>query len=398
MRPVELVKGVYWVGAVDWNARYFHGPALTTHRGTTYNAYLIVDEKVALVDTVYLPFCEELIENISRIIDPAKIDYVVINHTESDHAGSFAEIMKLVSPGTKVLCTQKGAEGLTARFPGEWNLQVVKTGDSVSLGKKTLTFVEAPMLHWPDSMFTYVQEDALLLPNDAFGQHIATSFHFDDEVEIEQVMEEAAKYYANILLPFSDLVLKKLEAVGKMGIDIKMIAPSHGIIWRKDPGRIIDAYVRWAKGEAENKAVIVYDTMWESTAKMARALLDGLASQGVNVKLFRASVSDRNDIIKEMINAKAILVGSPTINNDILAALSAFLDDLRGLKPKNKIGLAFGSYGWGGGAVKTIEERLTAAKVALFAPGLQSKWLPDEHHLAECYEMGKKIGVAITRS
>ncbi|MHB1126342.1 MAG: FprA family A-type flavoprotein [Bacillota bacterium] len=398
MKPVEIVKGIYWVGAVDWNIRYFHGPAYSTHRGTTYNAYLIVDEKVALVDTVYHPFSEVLIENISQIIDPAKIDYVVINHTEADHSGSFPDIMKLVSPETKVLCTQKGAEGLKAHFHGDWNLQVVKTGDSVSLGKKSLTFVEAPMLHWPDSMFTYVPEDALLLPNDAFGQHIATSFRFDDEVDINQVMDEAAKYYANILLPFSDLVLKKLQAVGQMGIDIKMIGPSHGIIWRKDPGRIIDAYARWASGETEKKAVIVYDTMWESTAKMARALLDGIAGQGVNVKLFRASVSDRNDIIKELINAKAVLVGSPTINNDILAALSAFLDDMKGLKPKNKIGLAFGSYGWGGGALKTIEERLSAAKIELFAPGLQYKWVPGEDDLAACYEMGKKIGVAIVAS
>ena len=390
MPSVELTKGVHWVGAVDWNIRYFHGPAYSTHRGTTYNAYLIMDEQITLVDTVYRPFSEELVRHISEIVDPSKIVNVVINHVETDHSGSLPVIMNLV-PNARIYCTQKGKEGLEKHYFGDWDYHIVKTGDELKLGSKTLAFVEAPMLHWPDSMFTYMKEDAILLPNDAFGQHIATNFRFDDEVNIDEVMDEAAKYYANILLPFSPLVLKKLDEVTKMGIDIKMIGPSHGIIWRKDPARIVNSYVKWAKGEAERKAIIVYDTMWESTEKMAKAILAGITSKGVTAKLFKMSASDRNDIIKEMINAKAVIIGSPTINNDILANMAPLLDDLKGLKPKDKIGFAFGSYGWGGGAAKTIEERLKAAGVELVSDPVTFKWVPTPEELNRCFEAGEMI-------
>ncbi len=228
MSATKLMEGIYWVGAVDWNLRYFHGPAYSTHRGTTYNAYLIIDDQVTLVDTVYRPFTAELFKHIREVIDPARIDNVVINHIETDHSGAFPELMKTV-PGAKVFCTQKGMEGLKKQYYLDCDYQVVKTGDVIITGKKSLTFIEAPMLHWPDSMFTYIKEDALLLPNDAFGQHIATSHRFDDEVNMDEVMEEAAKYYANILLPFSPLVLKKLEEVTAMGLDIKMIGTSTGL-------------------------------------------------------------------------------------------------------------------------------------------------------------------------
>ncbi|MHB8170773.1 MAG: FprA family A-type flavoprotein [Thermincolia bacterium] len=396
MPITKIVEGIYWVGAVDWNIRYFHGPAYSTHRGTTYNAYFIKDQKTALVDTVYGPFTSELLENLKELVDLSKLDYLVINHIESDHSGAFPEIMKL-APQAKIYCTQKAAEGLQKLYQGgTWEFNVVKTGDTLSLGTKTLTFIEAPMLHWPDSMFTYVKEDAVLLPNDAFGQHIASSFRFDDEVDINEVMDEAAKYYANILLPFSPMVLKKLDEVTNMGIDIKIIGPSHGMIWRKDPGRIINAYLKWAKGESDSKVVMVYDTMWESTHKMAKALLEGIQSQGVGVKLFKMSVSDRNDIIKELITAKAIVVGSPTINNDILPNIAPLLEDLKGLKPRNKIGMAFGSYGWAGGAVKTIEERLKGAGVSLVEQsGLAFKWLPTEDELKQCYEAGQKLAAQV---
>lgn len=394
MSATELVKGIYWVGAVDWNLRYFHGPAYTTHRGTTYNAYLIIDDKVTLVDTVYRPFAGELIKHISEIIDPAKIDYVVINHIETDHSGSFPEIMKIV-PKAKVFCTQKGMEGLKKQYYLDCDYQVVKTGDVISTGKKSLSFLEAPMLHWPDSMFTYIKEDALLLPNDAFGQHIATSHRFDDEVDMNEVMDEAAKYYGNILLPFSALVLKKLEEVTNMGIDIKMIGPSHGIIWRGDPGRIINAYVKWAKGEAEKKALVVYDTMWDSTEAMAKAILEGLVSAGVTAKLFKLSASDHNDIMKEMMNARALILGSPTMNNGILPTMATFLDDLRGLKPRQRIGAAFGSYGWGGGAIKVIEEKFREAGIEIVEEGQGLKWVPSGEELKQCIEMGKKIAARI---
>jgi flavorubredoxin len=388
------MEGIYWVGAVDWNLRYFHGPAYSTHRGTTYNAYLIIDDQVTLVDTVYRPFAEELIKHISEIIDPAKIDNVVINHVETDHSGAFPEIMKIV-PNARVFCSQRGMEGLKKHFYLDCNYQVVKTGDVISTGKKSLTFVEAPMLHWPDSMFTYIKEDALLMPNDAFGQHIATSHRFDDEVDMNEVMEEAAKYYANILLPLSTMVLKKIEEVTKMGIDIKMIAPSHGIIWRKDPGRIIDAYLNWAGGEAERKVLVVYDTMWGSTEKMAKAILEGVASAGVPVKLFKLSASDHNDIMKELMNARAVVLGSPTMNNGILPTMATMIEEMKVLKPRNRVGVVFGSYGWGGGAIKFIEDKFREAGVELIEDGLGFKWVPSEEELSQCVELGKRIAARV---
>lgn len=394
MSATKLMEGIYWVGAVDWNLRYFHGPAYSTHRGATYNAYLIIDDQVTLVDTVYRPFTEELINHISEIIDPAKIDNVVINHIETDHSGAFPEIMKIV-PNARVFCTQRGMEGLKKHFYLDCNYHVVKTGDVISTGKKSLTFIEAPMLHWPDSMFTYIKEDALLMPNDAFGQHIATSHRFDDEVDMNEVMEEAAKYYANILLPLSTLVLKKLEEVTKMGIDIKMIAPSHGIIWRKDPGRIIEAYLNWARGEAERKVLVVYDTMWGSTEKMAKAVLEGVASTGVPVKLFKLSSSDHNDIMKELMNARAIVLGSPTMNNGILPTMATMIEEMKALKPRNRVGVVFGSYGWGGGAIKYIEDKFREAGVELIEDGLGFKWVPSEEELSQCVELGKRIAARV---
>ena len=397
MPAVKLAENIYWVGAVDWNIRYFHGPAYSTHRGTTYNAYLIVDREITLVDTVYRPFAGDLVRHISEVVDPAKISNVVVNHIETDHSGSLPVIMEM-APEARIYCTQKGKEGLEKHYFGDWNYNIVKTGDELNIGAKTLAFLEAPMLHWPDSMFTYIGEDAILLPNDAFGQHVATNFRFDDEVDINEVMDEAAKYYANILLPFSPLVLKKLDEVNKMGIDIKMIGPSHGVIWRGDPGRIINAYKKWAQGEAEKKALVVYDTMWESTAKMANAIMAGLTSSGVSAKLFKLSVSDRNDIIKEMINAKAVIIGSPTINNDILPTVAPLLDDMKGLRPKNKLGMVFGSFGWGGGAVKTIQGKLESAGFEVIHEPLTLKWVPTQDELESCFRAGKIIGEKINEN
>lgn len=392
--PVAIVPGIYWVGAVDWNIRLFHGPAYSTPRGTTYNSYLIIDEKVALVDTVYDPFAPELVANLKKLLNPVKIDYLVINHTEKDHSGAFPAVLDLC-PEAHVLCSQRALEGLRSYYGRDFQYTVVKTGDRISLGRRTLTFIEAPMLHWPDSMFTYVPEEALLLPNDAFGQHLASNRRFDDEVDQAVLMDEAAKYFANILMPFSNLILKKLEEIQNLGLDIKIIAPSHGLIWRQDPGKIIAAYARWAEGRSAAKAIIAYDTMWLSTEKMAWALLDGLTAGGVETKVFKLSVSDRNEVIKELLEARAILVGSPTINNDILPAVSPLLDDLVGLKPKNKIGLAFGSYGWGGGAQKTIEERLRAARIEVVEAGLTVRWAPGPAELERCFRVGKELAARI---
>jgi flavorubredoxin len=390
MTPIKLSENIFWVGAVDWNIRHFHGFTYSTHRGTTYNAYLITDKKTALIDSVYSPFAEEMIEKIREVIDPSKIDYVVANHVETDHSGAIREILKL-APKAKVIGTARCKEGLQKHYFGNWDFQVVKTGDEISLGERSLKFIEAPMLHWPDSMFTYIEKDALLLPNDAFGQHLATSKRFDDEVDEKILMEEAAKYYANILWPFSQLVIRKIEEVQKLGLKISMIAPSHGIIWRGNPMKIVEVYLKWAKGEAKKKVLVVYDTMWGSTEKMAKAIVNGISSEGVEMMVFRLPFSDRGDIIGELLGAKGILVGSSTINNGVLPTVAPFLEEMQGLRPRNKIAAAFGSYGWGGGAVKTIEESLEKASMEIVAPALTVKWVPDKDEIQKCFKFGKEF-------
>ncbi len=387
MDPVVLKEGIYWVGAIDWDMRYFHGPVYSTHRGTTYNSYLIVDEKITLVDTVFGPFAGEMLKRIRRIVDPSRIDYIVINHVETDHSGALPEVMKLV-PEARIFCTARGKAGLEGHYRGEWDYHVVKTGEELPLGKRTLTFIEAPMLHWPDSMFTYIREDALLMPNDAFGQHLASSFRFDDEVNNSLIMEEASRYYANILYPLSNLVLKKLKEVEALDIPISMIAPSHGVIWRENPGQIIEAYLRWASGEWLPRAVVVYDTMWGSTEAMARAIVEGIAAENVDAKLTKVSIRDTNNIFTELLEARLLVVGSPTINRSYLSVLSPFLDDLTGLKPVNRLGAAFGSYGWSKGAVKAIEGKLETAGLTLAKEGLELLWVPDAGGLESCYEWG----------
>jgi len=394
---VRLAEGIFWVGAVDWNARNFHGYTYTTHRGTTYNAYLILDEKNVLVDTVYKPFGEEMMGRIREVIDPSRIDYLIANHVETDHSGAIGYVARL-APKVQVFCTQRGKEGLQKHYYKDWNFRVVKTGDELKLGNRTLQFLEAPMLHWPDSMFTYVKEEALLLPNDAFGQHLATTERFTDEVDEGILMEEATKYFANILTPFSDLIIKKIEEVQKLGIPIKTIGPSHGLIWRKDPEKIIQAYLRWSRGEAANRVVIAYDTMWGSTEKMAHAMLEGIKAAGVEGRLYKLSVSDRSDVIAQVLQAKGLLVGSSTINRDILPTVAPFIEDLKGLKPKAKIGAAFGSYGWSGEAAKTLEEKLKQAGVNVIQPALTLKWVPSPEELQACFEFGKKFAEAVNGS
>jgi len=387
---VDVLENVFWVGAVDWNIRNFHGFTYSTHRGTTYNAYLIVDEKVALVDSVHRHFEGEMIDRIKEIIDPSKIDYVVANHVEMDHSGAIAKILEL-APNAIVVGTARCKDGLQKYYFGNWKFQIVKTGDEISLGKRSLKFLEAPMLHWPDSMFTYVEKDALLLPNDAFGQHLASSKRFDDEIDEQILMEEAAKYYANILWPLSPLVTRKIEEVQKLGLKIEMIAPSHGVIWRGNPARIVEAYLKWARGDAEKKVLVIYDTMWGSTEKMAKSIIEGISSEGIEAKLFRIPVSDRGDIIKELLAAKGILVGSSTINNGILPTVAPFLEEMAGLRPRNKLAGTFGSYGWGGGATKIIEEKLVKAGMKIATPSLAVNWAPDKDEIQRCFEFGKEF-------
>lgn len=388
MSALKILPDIYSVGTVDWDVRTFHGHTYTTNRGTTYNAYLILDDKIALVDTVYGPFSLELMENIRQIIPVEKIDYIVTNHVETDHSGALPTIMPLC-PKAKVLGTAKCKEGLYRHYYGSWDFQIVKTGDKIKLGKRTLTFIEAPMIHWPDSMFTYLPEEALLLPNDAFGQHYATSKRFDDEADACELMDEAAKYYANILWPFSSVILKKIEEIKNLHIPIKMIAPSHGIIWRRDPMKIVNSYVSWAKNETKPKVVVMYETMYGATEKMARIIVEGITDAGLSVELFDVAVTDRTEMTKEMLDAKGFIFGSSTHDNDMLPTIAGFLEFVKGLAPKNRWGCVFGSHGWAGGALKEIEGVLKETGIELVQPGLSVKYFPDQEDIKRCYEYGR---------
>ena len=389
-----LAEGVYWVGVVDWALRRFHGHELSTHRGSSYNSYLIVDEKIVLVDTVWGPFQEQLIENIRKIIDPARIDIVVANHAETDHSGGLPAVMRQV-PKATVVVSQRGKESIEGHYHQPWNFKAVKTGEKIGIGKHELVFVEAPMLHWPDSMFTYLTGKNILMSNDAFGQHYATAFRFNDQVNQEELYEEAIKYYANILTPFSSLVSKKINEVLALNLPVEMIAPSHGVIWRRDPLQIVKKYQEWSSQKPEKSAVIVYDTMWEGTRRMAEAIGQGIAAEGVQYKLFHTGVSDRNDVVTEIFKAKAVVVGSPTFNQGVLPTIRPILEDLRGLKLENKIGAAFGSYGWSGESVAILEEHLNLCKIPIVADGVKAKWQPKEADLAKCRELGQKVARAI---
>jgi flavorubredoxin len=390
----ELTKGVFWVGVVDWGLKHFHGHELFTPRGSTYNSYLIVDKKTVLVDTVWGPFGEELIENIRQIVDPATIDIVVANHSEPDHSGGLPAVMRHI-PNATVVVSKRGEESVGGHYHQPWKFRVVQTGDRINIGANDLIFVEAPMLHWPDSMFTYLTGKNVLMPNDAFGQHYATAFRFNDEVNQEELYTEALRYYANILTPFSKLVAKKIEEVLALNLEVEMIAPSHGVIWRKDPLQIVEKYQQWSAQVPEKRGVILYDSMWLGTRRMAEAIGNGLAAEGVPYTLFYMPTADRNEVITEIFKAKAVLVGSPTLNNGVLPTITPILEDIRGLKFQNKIGAAFGTYGWSGESVKLIEDHLTRSKIPIIVPGVRAKWQPGTEDLNQCEAFGRKVGEAV---
>lgn len=392
----EMAPGVYWVGIVDWGLRKFHGHELSTHRGSTYNSYLIMDEKTVLVDTAWKPFQDEFIENIRQVIDPAKIDIVVANHSEPDHSSSLPAVMRYC-PQATLIVSGRGEESVSGHYHQPWNFKKVKTGERINIGKSDLIFVEATMLHWPDSMFTYLTGKNILMPNDAFGQHYATAFRFNDQVDQEELYEEALKYYANILTPYSNLVSKKIDEVLALKLPVEMIAPSHGVIWRKDPLQIVKKYQEWAAQVPEKTAVVLYDTMWEGTRQMAEAIGDGLAAENVPSKLFHTAVSDRNDVITEIFKTKAVVIGSPTLNQGILPTVAPILEDLRGLKFQNKIGAAFGTYGWSGEGVKVIEEHLTRCKIPVAVPGVRAKWQPRAEDLENCRKLGQAVAKEIKK-
>ena len=392
MKPVEIAKGIYWLGVIDWNIRDFHG--YSTYQGSTYNSFLIMDEKITLIDTVKKEFADELIASISQIVDPKKIDYVISNHTEMDHTGGLPRIMHRIGEDKPLYCSKMGHKNLSKHFSQNWKYQPVENGGELSLGKRTLTFLETRMLHWPDSMFTYVNEDKILFSSDGFGQHYAGVERFDDEIG-EAIMPHAKKYFANILLPYAPLILKLVDKVKEMGLAIDMICPDHGIIWRKDPEKIINSYVEWSLQKPKKKAVVVFDTMWHSTETMAETIVASLAEEGVNARPMRLGVCHRSDIITEIVDAGAIVVGSPTLNNGLFPTVSDFLTYMKGLKPQNKVAAAFGSYGWSGEAVKLINSEFEQMKFDIIDPGVKINYLPDEQGMAACYELGKKIAEAL---
>jgi flavorubredoxin len=389
---IEVSKGLYWVGAIDWEIRDFHGYA--TPKGTTYNAYLVVDEKIALVDTVKEPFRDELLARVAEIVDPAKIDYLIVNHLERDHFGSFAAVLA-ACPNARVYASERGKKGIVDLFGDRYPVTAVKTGDTLALGGKTLRFAEIPMLHWPDSMVTYVEPDRVLLSSDAFGQHVACSQRFDREVDRHVLLDDAKTYYANILMPFSSLVQGLLAKLPSLKLAPAIIAPDHGLIWT-DPGTIVDAYGRWSKFEAKDKVVIVYDTMWESTEKMAHLIAKGIMDEGgVEVKVYHLRRSPNSEAVNEIQDAKALLVGSSTLNLGLFPTVGGFLYYLKGLKPKNKLASAFGSYGWAGGGVKEIMARLKDMELELVEPALDFKYPVTKVQENECVEFGRKLAMRV---
>ena len=383
MHNVELARGVYSVGAVDWTKRNFHG--YETPRGVTYNAYLIVDEKICLVDTVKSTFTKELIERVSQIVDLEKIDYIVCNHTEPDHSSALPLLMEK-TPQAKVVLTAQGKASIIKHYQKEYDFQVVKEGDSLDLGRNKLHFITMPMLHWPDSMATYLDGEEILFSNDAFGQHICTNRCFDDENNISDIMDEASKYYSNILMPYNRLIG---NALGKTEtVPIKMIAPSHGVIWRSHIKDILGKYEKWGSGYNNGSVVVVYDSMWGATEEMARRILEGLSAAGVTAKLHCLTTSSLSDIINDSLEASGIIVGSSTQHNDVLPTMGGFLTYLKGLRPVKKIGAAFGAYGWAGGAQKTIEDTLVAAGIAVEPSNLSIKWVADQNERERCFNFG----------
>lgn len=392
----QVKNNVYWVGQVDWDLRTFHGYEYSTHRGSTYNSYLIQEEKTVLIDTVWLPFADEFVENLASEIDLKKIDYIIANHGEVDHSGALPALMKHI-PDTPIYCTANAVKSLKGQYHQDWNFQVVKTGDKLDIGKgKELIFVEMAMLHWPDSMATYLTKDNILFSNDAFGQHYATDKLFNDLVDSCELFQESIKYYANILTPFNPMLRRKLDEVLALNLPIDMIATSHGIIWRDNPMQIVNKYAEWANDYQENQITVIYDTMWNGTKMLAENIAAGIraADPEVTVKVYNLSISDVNDVITEVFKSKSVVVGSPTVNNGILHAVVGCLEMMRGLKFKNKKAAAFGCYGWSGESVKLINEALEKAGFALINDGFKNLWNPNEDQQAKAFEFGKSIANA----
>lgn len=388
----EIRNNVFWVGKIDWELRKFHGEEYSTHKGSTYNSYLIRDEKTALIDTVWTPFSKEFVERLSEVIPLNEIDYIIVNHSEPDHSGALPLLMEAI-PNAPIYCTAQAKKILKGYYHKDWDFHIVKTGDTLSLGSRDLVFVSAPMLHWPDSMFCYLTGDNILFSNDAFGQHFASESMYNDLVDQCELFEECIKYYANILTPFSKLVTKKIEEVVGLKLPVDYICTSHGVIWRDNPLQIVNKYAEWADDYQENQITIIYDTMWDSTRRMAEGIAEGIrsADEKIVVKLFNSARTDKNDIITEVFKSKAILVGSSTIGKGILSSIAGILEEIRGLSFKGKAASAFGSYGWSGESVKMINGLLEEGGFKIIGEGIRELWNPDKEAFERCVDFGKEF-------
>jgi flavorubredoxin len=392
----KIKNNVSWVGKIDWELRKFHGNELSTHRGSSYNSYLVEEQKVALIDAVWTPFDKEFVSNLAQQIDLDRIDFVIASHGEVDHSGSLPELMARI-PEKPIYCTANGVKSIKGQYHQDWDFRVVKTGDRLDLGNgKELVFIEAPMLHWPDTMFCYLTQDNILFTSDAFGQHYASALMFNDLVDPCELWEEALKYYANIITPYSPLVTKKINEVLGLKLPVDLICPSHGVIWRENPLQVVEKYLQWADKYQENRIAILYDTMWNGTRIMAERIAEGIhaADDQVNVRLFNLAKSDKNDVIDEVFRAKAVALGSSTVNNGILTSVAAMLEEITGMRFRGKKGAAFGCYGWSGESVGILTEDLRKAGFEIINDGLRLPWKPDEEGIAQCREFGRKLAEA----
>lgn len=389
----QVKNNVYWVGKVDWELRTFHGHEYSTHKGSTYNSYLIQEEKTVLIDTVWAPFAEEFVDNLAKEIDLDKIDFIVANHGEVDHSGALPALMKHI-PDKPIYCSANAVKSLKGQYHQDWDFRVVKTGDKIDIGNgKELIFVEMTMLHWPDSMATYMTKDNILFSNDAFGQHLATESLFNDQVDQCDLFYESMKYFANILNPFSPILRKKLGEITALNLPIDMIATSHGVIWRENPLQIVEKYAQWANDYQENQITIIYDTMWNGTKLLAEKIAEGirLADQDVVVKVFNLAKTDTNDLITEVFKSKTVVVGSPTMGNSILHSVAGFIHLIKQLRFKGKKAAAFGCYGWSGESVKIINELMKDAGFEITLEGFRNQWNPDADAQKAAVDFGKAI-------
>ena len=388
----KITDTITWVGKTDWELKKFHGDEFTTVNGSSYNSYLIKDEKTVLIDTAWLPYDKEFVSKLKQDIDLTKIDAIIALHGEVDHSGALIELMRKI-PQVPIYCTANGVKSIKGQYHKDWNFQVVKTGDTLNLGEKTLTFIEAPMLHWPDTMFAYLDKENVLFSSDGFGQHLASEYLYADEVEQDILYKEALKYYANILAPFGIMVDKKIKEILSMNLQIDMICPSHGLIWRKEPTQIVEKYLEWANKYQEEQITIIYDTMWNDTRKMAEAIAKGIQEKDekVTIKLMNTAKDDKTDVLTEVFKSKMILVGSPTVNNGYLHSIAGILEMIKGMKLKGKKAVAFGSYGWSGEAVKLITEELRKSGFEIVNDGIRCMWTPDSDAEKELIEFGKSL-------